>query len=79
MKEMYFTHFAEHFCKNGFAVVLFDYRYQGDSDGEPRGQIFPWEQIEDFRTAITFASKQPEVDGDRVGIFGSSYSGGHVI
>ena len=40
-KEMYFTHYAEHFCKNGFAVVLFDYRYQGDSDGEPGGQIFP--------------------------------------
>lgn len=66
-------------AKTGFAVVLFDYRYQGDSDGEPRGQIFPWEQIEDFRTAITFATKQPEMDGDRVGIFGSSYSGGHVI
>jgi hypothetical protein len=79
VKEMYFTHFAEHFCRQGFAVVLFDYRCQGGSDGEPRGQIFPWEQIEDFRNAITFASLQPEVNPNRIGIFGSSYSGGHVI
>jgi acetyl esterase/lipase len=60
-------------------VVLFDYRYQGASQGEPRGQIFPWEQIEDFRNAITFASMEPEADPERIGIFGSSYSGGHVI
>ena len=79
VKEMYFTHYAEEFCKSGFAVILFDYRYQGASDGEPRGQIFPWEQIEDFRTAITYATTLPETKPERIGIFGSSYSGGHVI
>jgi uncharacterized protein len=79
VKEMYFTHVAEHFSQHGFAVVLFDYRFLGGSDGEPRGQIFPWQQIEDFRNAITFATRQAEVDPGRLGIFGSSYSGGHVI
>jgi fermentation-respiration switch protein FrsA (DUF1100 family) len=79
VKEMYFTHYAAEFGKAGFVAVVFDYRFQGESEGEPRGQIFPWEQIEDFRNAITFAQIQPEVDADRIGIFGSSYSGGHVI
>jgi fermentation-respiration switch protein FrsA (DUF1100 family) len=79
VKEMYFTHYAEAFRKAGFVAVLFDYRFQGESEGEPRGQIFPWEQIEDFRNAITFTQLEPEVDPARIGVFGSSYSGGHVI
>ncbi len=79
VKEMYFTHYAEEFRKAGFVVVLFDYRYQGASQGEPRGQIVPWEQIEDYRNAITFASMEPEADPERIGVFGSSYSGAHVI
>ncbi|HZR02387.1 MAG TPA: alpha/beta hydrolase [Burkholderiales bacterium] len=79
VKEMYFTDYAEAFSKAGYVAVVFDYRYQGESEGEPRGQIFPWEQIEDFRNAITFAQMQPEVDPEKIGVFGSSYSGGHVI
>jgi uncharacterized protein len=79
VKEMYFTDYAEAFSKAGFVAVVFDYRFQGESEGEPRGQIFPWEQIEDFRNAITFAQAQPQVNPEKIGIFGSSYSGGHVI
>jgi fermentation-respiration switch protein FrsA (DUF1100 family) len=79
VKEMYFTDYAQAFSKAGFVAVVFDYRYLGESEGEPRGQIFPWEQIEDFRNAITFAQMQPEVDAAKIGVFGSSYSGGHVI
>jgi dienelactone hydrolase len=59
VKEMYFTDYAQAFSKAGFVAVVFDYRYQGESEGEPRGQIFPWEQIEDFRNAITFAQMLP--------------------
>lgn len=79
VKEMYFTDYAQAFARAGFIAIVFDYRYQGESEGEPRGQIFPWEQIEDFRNAITFAQMQPDVKADKIGIFGSSYSGGHVI
>jgi uncharacterized protein len=79
VKEMYLQHFAERFAANGLACLVFDYRYLGASDGEPRGQIFPWEQIEDYRNAMTFASELPEVDAERIGIWGSSYSGGHVL
>jgi uncharacterized protein len=79
VKEMYFTDYAEAFSKAGYIAIVFDYRFQGESEGEPRGQIFPWEQIEDFRNAITFAQTQAEVDVEKIGVFGSSYSGGHVI
>lgn len=79
VKEMYFTDYAQAFARAGFVAIVFDYRYLGESEGEPRGQIFPWEQIEDFRNAITFAQMQPEVKPDKIGVFGSSYSGGHVI
>jgi len=79
VKEMYFTNYAEEFRRAGLVAVLFDYRYLGESGGEPRGQVLPFEQIEDYRNAITFAQTQPEVDPEKIGVFGSSYSGGHVI
>ncbi len=79
VKEMYLDAFAERFCAAGFVVTVFDYRHQGASPGEPRGQIFPDDQHDDYRNAITWTQARREVDADRVGIWGSSYSGGHVI
>jgi len=79
VKEMYLDSFAEVFCDSGFAVLVYDNRNLGASDGEPRQEIDPWRQINDYRDAITFAGSLSEVDKERIGIWGSSYSGGHVI
>jgi acetyl esterase/lipase len=79
VKEMYLDAFAERFCAAGFVVTVFDYRNQGASPGEPRGQIFPDDQHDDYRNAITWTQARAEVDAERIGIWGSSYSGGHVI
>ncbi len=79
VKEMYLDAFAERFVAAGFVTLVFDYRYQGASEGEPRGQIFPAEQHEDYRNAITWVSLRPEVDSSRIGVWGSSYSGAHVL
>jgi fermentation-respiration switch protein FrsA (DUF1100 family) len=73
------TQYAEAFCEAGFAVLLYDHRGFGRSSGEVRQHIDPYQQIADFRDAITFAQMQPSVDPDRVGIWGSSYAGGHVL
>ena len=54
VKEMYLDAFAERFCAAGFVVTVFDYRCQGSSPGEPRGQIFPDDQHDDYRNAITW-------------------------
>ena len=79
VKEMYLDQFAEVFSAAGMNVVVFDHRNFGASDGEPRQEIDPWDQVRDYRDAITYASTLPEVDADRIGIWGSSYSGGHVL
>lgn len=79
VKEMYLSNFAEKFEQAGFVVLVFDYRYFGDSEGEPRGRLIPAEQHEDYKNAITWVSQRPEVDRDRIGVWGSSYSGGHVL
>jgi fermentation-respiration switch protein FrsA (DUF1100 family) len=61
------------------AALVYDNRNFGASDGEPRQEIDPWVQVRDYRHAITFARTLPEIDRERIGVWGSSYSGGHVI
>lgn len=71
--------YAERFCKAGFAVFLFDYRNLGESDGLPRNLIHPKRHVEDFLEAIRFVKSLPEVKGERLGIWGTSFGGGHVL
>ena len=78
VKEQGLSDFAESFSSAGFIVLVFDYRFFGDSEGEPRCQLYPLEMVEDYRNAITWLSVHPEVDPDRIGIWGTSYSGGLV-
>lgn len=79
VKEMILPDFAERFAAAGFVTLAFDYRYFGDSEGEPRSQLFPLYQVEDVRNAITWVSGQPEVDPQRIGLWGTSYGGGIVV
>ena len=78
VKEMYLDKYADAFAKAGFASVVYDNRNFGASDGEPRQEIDPWEQIRDYSDAITFAGSLAQTVVDRIGIWGSSSSGGHV-
>jgi fermentation-respiration switch protein FrsA (DUF1100 family) len=79
VKEMCLDRFAERFAAAGFVVLVFDYRCFGASDGLPRGRLLYYEQHRDYRNAITWASLQPEVDRDRIGVWGTSFGGGHVL
>ncbi|HUI28180.1 MAG TPA: alpha/beta fold hydrolase [Candidatus Kryptonia bacterium] len=79
VKEMRLDRFAEAFAATGLASLVFDYRGLGASDGEPRQDLDPHAQITDYRNAITFARQLPSVDRDRIGIWGTSYSGAHVL
>ena len=79
VKEMYLDRFAEAFAEAGLGALVFDHRNFGASDGEPRQEIDPWQQVKDYRDAITYACTRPEVDAERIGIWGTSYSGGHVL
>ena len=79
VKEVVMPHYADYILEQGLAVLLFDYRRLGSSDGLPRQHLNPWDQIEDYKNAISFLETRPEVDPQRIGIWGISYSGGHVL
>src|SRR5256714_11642552 len=78
VKEMYLDSFAEVFAEAGLAALVFDNRNFGASDGEPRYEIDPWAQVRDYRDAITYLQGVPGIDRDRIGVWGSSYSGGQA-
>ncbi|MEA2420927.1 MAG: uncharacterized protein QOF55_26, partial [Thermoleophilaceae bacterium] len=70
--------FAERFAAAGLAALVFDYRYFGDSGGEPRQLLDVSRQLDDWRAAIAFARSLDGVDPERVAAWGSSFGGGHV-
>ena len=78
-KEMALAAYAEAFCAGGLAVLVYDHRGLGASDGEPRQVINPWAQARDYRYALGWLAARPEVDRDRLGLWGSSFSGGEVL
>ena len=78
-KEIYLSNHAERFAAAGFVVLAFDYRTFGGSAGEPRCQIFPYDQVDDLRNAISWLGTQPEVDATNIGAWGVSLGGGHVM
>ncbi|WP_255506071.1 alpha/beta hydrolase [Mycolicibacterium sp. 018/SC-01/001] len=79
VKEHGLHRFAQLFAEAGFVVLVHDHRGFGSSDGSPRGDVDPWIQIADWRHAISFLESQPDVDPQRIGLWGTSYSGGHAI
>jgi fermentation-respiration switch protein FrsA (DUF1100 family) len=79
VKEMGLDKYAEKLTAAGFVVLAFDFRYFGASEGEPRGQIFYFDQHQDYRNAISWLALQKEVDAQRIGAWGTSNSGGHVL
>lgn len=83
VKEMDLDAFAEFFTsKLNLACIVYDNRGFGASDakdGHPRSEINPHEQVSDYSDAITYAQTLSEVNGDKIGVWGSSYSGGHVL
>lgn len=79
LKEMYLDRFADAFALAGFTSLVFDHRGFGDSEGTPRKEVDPWQQIRDYRDAITFAETLDATDPTRIGIWGSDYSGGHAL
>ena len=70
---------AERFAAAGIAALVFDYRYFGESGGRPRQLMDTVRQREDWRVAIRLARSCQGIDPDRIALWGTSFSGGHVI
>src|SRR2546426_11117034 len=75
MDSKLYERYHRSFTEAGYAVLVFDYRGFGDSEGE-KGLILPQLQAEDIRNAITYLETRPEVDSRRIGLFGSGGTGG---
>ena len=71
--------FAERFVNAGYAAFLFDYRSFGESDCEPRHLVHPWRQLDDWSAAIGYIKQRLEIDPTRMILWGTSFSGGHVL
>lgn len=82
-KEGHLEPFAWRFAARGIAVLLFDYRTFGGSEGEPRHWVEPRRHAEDYEAALVFArgslAAEGTVDGSRLALWGSSFSGGTVL
>jgi len=79
VREMGLAAFAERFTAAGYACLVFDYRHFGASSGEPRQLLDIRRQLEDWRSAVSYARTVDGVDPDRVVVWGTSFGGGHVI
>jgi uncharacterized protein len=77
--DMALDGYASVFCDAGLTVLVHDHRHLGRSDGEPRQLINPWRQARDQIAALDWLCTQPGIDGTRLGVWGSSFSGGQAI
>lgn len=70
---------ASRFAEAGFVALAIDYRTIGSSEGEPRGQNFPERQVDDFRSGLSYLQSHPQVDPERLGVWGVSVGGSVAI
>ena len=78
-REMRLDAYGETFAQAGYHALVFDYRHFGDSEGEPRQILNIGRQHEDWHAAIGFAKGRPGVDPSKIILWGTSFSGGHVV
>jgi pimeloyl-ACP methyl ester carboxylesterase len=78
-KDILLERYAVRYRNAGYAVLAFDYRYFGTSEGEPRQLMYISYQLDDYRAAIEYARSRKEVDPEKVVVWGTSASGGYGI
>jgi fermentation-respiration switch protein FrsA (DUF1100 family) len=71
--------FAESFCREGFAAIVFDYRQWGGSTGQPREELSFPRQLEDYSTVIGWAATHPDIDAHRIFAWGTSFAGMYIV
>jgi pimeloyl-ACP methyl ester carboxylesterase len=79
VRSMRLDAYAERFSAAGYACLVFDYRNFGDSEGLPRQVLDVGMQLADWAAAVAYARTIQGIDPDRIGLWGTSFAGGHVI
>ena len=77
----FFEHhdYPAYLADQGFLTLAYDHPHTGRSDGLPRQELDPIAQQRGYCDAITYLSSRADVAAERIGIWGTSYSGGHVL
>jgi pimeloyl-ACP methyl ester carboxylesterase len=78
-KDCLLEKYALRFIKEGVAVLTYDYRHFGDSEGQPRQLYEVTYQLEDLRAAIAYARDREEIDPEKIVLWGTSASGGYGL
>jgi dipeptidyl aminopeptidase/acylaminoacyl peptidase len=78
VKDLYLPDNARVLNDAGYVVLTFDYKGWGESEG-PRSRLAPYSRVADVQAAMTYLGLQPQVDDERLGIYGTSYGGATVV
>ena len=78
VKDLYLPDNARVLNEAGYVVMTFDYKGWGESEGVAPNRLAPYSRVADVQAAMTYLGLQPEVDEDRIGIYGTSYGGATV-
>ena len=78
VKDLYLPDNARVLNEHGYVVMTFDYKGWGDSEGV-RNRLAPYSRVMDVQAAMTFLGMQPEVDSEKIGLYGTSYGGATVV
>lgn len=78
-RELRLDAYARRFAQAGLAALVFDYRYFGASEGEPRQLLDIPSQLADWSAALAYVHTLEQIDKQRIALWGVSFAGGHVI
>jgi hypothetical protein len=78
VKEQMAGLYAQRLAEAGIPAMTFDFRFFGESGGQPRQYESPEKKIQDIQNAVRFARTLPFVDSKRLGGLGVCASAGYM-